>query len=357
MVCWQGHDAGHKLQALPVVLRALALFLVLAGLPAAFAQVAPAKAPIRVSSKEADEHLQVKTLQPEYPSEAKARSIEGTVRVQIGINERGNITDARALSGDPLLIPSAIALVKRFPYRPFVRDGKRVAVTTEVAVPFVLHPVTPKEIYDSWQQHLETARQLRKDVSVEAALGELNLALADAKKLGDMDVAETYDDIAGLYFKEGRYSEAEPALERRLDILQHSQIQDELEIANTQADLAAAYLVQNKLTKVQELLQRAILVQQEYLRHATLQDSKDAYSIRLAHSVRSLAMFYDLQGRPSTAEPLYKQSISLGEQRLPPDDEALTMRRYAEMLARIGRSDEAAKLMDGATALQLGISK
>ena len=172
-----------------------------------------------------------------------------------------------------------------------------------------------------------------------------------------MDVAETYGDIAGLYFKEGRYSDAEPPLEHRLDILQQSQIQDELEIANTQADLAAAYLVQKQLAKVQQLLQRAIPVQQKYLRHATLQDSKDAYSIRLAHSVRSLAMFHDLQGQLSTAEPLYKQSISLGEQRLPPDDEALTMRRYAEMLARMGRSDEAAKLMEGATALQLGVSK
>jgi len=357
MARWQVHEIRDKPHVLYVGLCVLGWLLLLVGLPAKVVQGSSAAVPIKISSKEADDNLQVKTLQPEYPPDARAKDVEGTVRLRIVIDERGNVTDVEALSGDPLLVPSAIALVKRFPYRPFIRGGKRVAVTTDIAIPFALHPTTQREIYDSWMLHLETARQLRKNGSVDAALGELQLALADAKKLGDMDVAETYGDVASLYFKEGRYGDAEPALERRLDILQHSQVQDELEIANVRADLAAAYLVQKKLAKVQELLQQAIPVQEKYLKHATLQDSKDAYAMRLSHSLRSLAFLCDLQGQPSTAEPLYKRSISIGEQRLPADDEALTMRRYAEMLTRMGRSDEAAKLIEEASALQLGLSK
>jgi TonB family protein len=357
MTRWHVDKTRHKLNAIPLGLCVLGWLSLVIGLPSKSALASPAGVPIKVSSKEADGNLQVKTLQPDYPPEARAKGIEGTVRLRIVINERGNVTDIRPLSGDPLLVPSAMALVKRFPYRPFTRSGKRVSVTTEVTIPFALHPTTQKEIYDHRMLHLETARQLRGDGKVDAAFGELQEALADAKKLGDTDVADTYGDIATLYLKEGRYREAEPALEKRLEILQHSQTQDEVEIANTQADLAAAYLAQKKLENVQQLLQKAIPVQEKYLRQATLQDSKDAYAVRLAHSVRSSAIFHDLQGQPSKAELLYKRSISLGEQRLPADDEALTMLRYAEMLTRIGRSDEAAKLREDAATLQLGLSK
>jgi TonB family protein len=357
MVRWQVRENRHKLQVFFTELCAIELLLLLVCIPAKAAQVNSAAVPIKVSSKEADDNLQVKTLEPDYPPEAKAKGIEGTVRLRIVINERGNVTDIRALAGDPLLIPPAVAMVKRFPYRPFVRGGKRVVVTTEVTVPFLLHPTTKKEVYDRWRLHVETAKQLRQDGRVDAALGELQQALDEAKNLGDMDVADTYGDIATLYLKEGRYGDGEPALTRRLEILQRSQIQDEVAIANAQSDLAAAFLIQRKLAGVQQLLQRAIPVQEKYLRNATLQDSKDIYAEQLALSLGSLALLHDLQGEFSTAEPLYKRSISLGEQLLDADDEAFVMRRYAEMLIKMGRSDDASKLREKATALQLGLSK
>jgi len=358
MICGQERVRRYKWQALSARLSALSWLLIAGGLSATVAQVGSATMPIEVSSKEADDNLQVKTLQPDYPPEAEAKGIEGTVRLKIAINERGNVTDVKTLSGDPLLVPPAIALVKRFPYRPFIRKGKRVAVTTEVAVPFVLHPTTRKEIYDSWMSHREAARILRKNGKMDAGVGELQSALVDAKQLGDIEVADTYGDIAYLYSREGRYSDAEPALTERLGILRHSRIQDELEIANTQADLATAYLLMRKdLAEAQRLLQRALPVQEKYFKHATLQFSKDTYAHRLALSLGSLALLHDLQGEFSAAEPLYKRSISLGEQRLSADDEAIIMQRYAEMLVKMGRSAEAAKLREGATALQLGIRK
>jgi TonB family protein len=357
MVRGQVCETRHKLLVFSVEVCAIGVFLLMVGLPAKSAQVNSAAVPIKVSSKEADDNLQVKTLEPDYPPEAKAKGIEGTVRLRIVINERGNVTDIRALAGDPLLILPAVAMVKRFPYRPFVRGGKRVVVTTEVTVPFLLHPTTKKEVYDRWRLHVETAMQLRQDGRVDAALGELQQALDEAKNLGDMDVADTYGDIATLYFKEGRYGDAEPPLTRRLEILQRSQVQDEVEIANTQSNLAAAFLIQRKLAGVQQLLQRAIPVQEKYLRNATLQFSKDIYAEQLALSLGSLALLHDLQGEFSTAEPLYKRSISLGEQLLDADDEAFVMRRYAEMLIKTGRSDDASKLREKATALQLGLSK
>jgi TonB family protein len=240
MSCGRRYAIRYKVRGFAAALCFLAWLLPAFGPQARSGEVGSI---VKVSSKEADDNLQVKTLQPEYPPEAKAKGIEGIVRLRIVIDERGDVIEAKALSGDPLLVPSAISVVKRFPYRPFVRNGKRVVVTTEVDIPFDLHPTTLRDIYDNWMSHLNAATQLRQDGKIEAALGELQRALEVAKKLKDEDVAHTYSNIALIYSGEGRYRDAGTALEQQLRILQSSQTRDELEIANTQSDLAASYII------------------------------------------------------------------------------------------------------------------
>ena len=178
----------RKPQANPMVLSVLACLFLLVALPVRSVQIGSTTAPIRVSSKEADDNLQVKTLKPEYPPEAKAKGIEGTVRLRVVINERGNIVGTNVVSGNPLLVPSAIALVKRFPYRPFTRGGKRVSVSADVDVPFELHPVNT---YKVWNARRDAATQMRKDGRIDGATDELQKALVDARKLGDIEVADT----------------------------------------------------------------------------------------------------------------------------------------------------------------------
>src|SRR5450631_4223223 len=85
------HEVHRKPQANPIVLSVLACLFLLVVLPAWSVQIGSTTAPIRVSSKEADDNLQVKTLKPEYPPEAKAKGIEGTVRLRVVIDERGNV--------------------------------------------------------------------------------------------------------------------------------------------------------------------------------------------------------------------------------------------------------------------------
>jgi TonB family protein len=348
------HEVRRKPQANPIVLSVLACSFVLVVLPARSVQIGSTTAPIRVSSKEADDNLQVKTLKPEYPPEAKAKGIEGTVRLRVVIDERGNIVGTNVVSGNPLLVPSAIALVKRFPYRPFTRGGKRVSVTTVVDVPFELHPVNT---YKDWNAHRDTARQMRKDGRMDAATDEIQKALVDARKLGDIEVADTYGDLADLYYRDGNYADASIALGERLRTLKRSRIQDETEIANTESDLAGALFGQKELDKAEELLERAIPVQERYFRQASFEGTKQAYAERLAVSVEMLGRVYDFKGRTAEAEAQYKRAVSLGENILHPDIEAGFMRNYADMLLRVGRPDEAAKLRENATALQLDLKK
>ena len=52
-----------------------------------------------------------------------------------------------------------------------------MAVSTEVDIPFVLHPVTPREIYDRWTSCRDAARSLSKDGRVDAEVAKLQEAL------------------------------------------------------------------------------------------------------------------------------------------------------------------------------------
>lgn len=84
---------------------------------------------------------------PEYPKVALAVNASGTVGVSIKIDEKGNVIEAKAVSGHPLLQPSAIkaALLAKFP--PTYISNKPVKV-----VGFISYKFLPK---DSWKSEVE----------------------------------------------------------------------------------------------------------------------------------------------------------------------------------------------------------
>jgi len=50
-----------------------------------------------------------------YPPKAVRKNIEGEVMLQLVIDEKGHIADARAISGDPLLQKAALDVMKQSP--------------------------------------------------------------------------------------------------------------------------------------------------------------------------------------------------------------------------------------------------
>jgi protein TonB len=81
---------------------------------------------------------QTYSVQPEYPSIAKQAHVSGVVVVNAVIDEHGNVVQARALSGHPLLIPAALNAVLQWKYEPTTLNGTPVAVEMEVTVRFNL---------------------------------------------------------------------------------------------------------------------------------------------------------------------------------------------------------------------------
>ena len=75
---------------------------------------------------------------PEYPEIAKAARAQGTVTVQVLVDEEGNVVSASAVSGHPLLQQAAVAAARRARFSPTRLSGQPVKVSGVVTYNFVL---------------------------------------------------------------------------------------------------------------------------------------------------------------------------------------------------------------------------
>ena len=75
---------------------------------------------------------------PPYPAIAKAANVQGTVAVQIVIDEQGRVISAKATGGHPLLLNAAVQAAYRARFTPTVLGGQAVTVTGSSPYNFVL---------------------------------------------------------------------------------------------------------------------------------------------------------------------------------------------------------------------------
>jgi TonB family protein len=75
---------------------------------------------------------------PEYPAEAKAAGVQGTVSVRIEVDEAGNVTEAEALGGPAPLRDAAVAAARRAKFSQTRLSGRPVKVTGVVTYTFAL---------------------------------------------------------------------------------------------------------------------------------------------------------------------------------------------------------------------------
>lgn len=74
---------------------------------------------------------------PSYPPIAKAAKAEGTVVVQVTVDEDGNVISAHAVSGHPLLQAVAVAAARSAKFSPTKLSGQPVKVTGVLTYNFV----------------------------------------------------------------------------------------------------------------------------------------------------------------------------------------------------------------------------
>jgi periplasmic protein TonB len=95
------------------------------------------KGPVRISTGMKEPRL-IYAPPVVYSPIARQAHIEGTVILDAIIDEQGNVTQVRAVSGPPLLFSSALKAVSERKYAPTILDGQPVAIRLNVTVEFHL---------------------------------------------------------------------------------------------------------------------------------------------------------------------------------------------------------------------------
>jgi protein TonB len=75
---------------------------------------------------------------PVYPAAAKMMRATGIVRVDFTVDESGDVTDVQKTSGPQMLQAAAKDAIKKWKFKPFVRDGQPIKVNGFVNFNFSL---------------------------------------------------------------------------------------------------------------------------------------------------------------------------------------------------------------------------
>lgn len=77
-------------------------------------------------------------VEPIYPSEARQRGIEGTVKLHAVIGTDGKVRSLQPLSGPESLVQAAMTAVREWKYNPTTLNGKPIETQEDISFVFRL---------------------------------------------------------------------------------------------------------------------------------------------------------------------------------------------------------------------------
>jgi protein TonB len=97
------------------------------------------RAPIRVGGTVLDKMpVPTKQVQPVYAAEVMRARIQGTVAVEVLVDEQGKVVDARVLRSIPQLDDAAVVAAKQWEFTPTLLNGEPVPVLLMLEMNFLL---------------------------------------------------------------------------------------------------------------------------------------------------------------------------------------------------------------------------
>jgi tetratricopeptide (TPR) repeat protein len=178
--------------------------------------------------------------------------------------------------------------------------------------PKKLTPEQHTELETKWKELTKTGIKVYQVGKFSDALKSWEDALKLAHQLynvaefpdGHKNLANSLNNLAALYFAEGKYAAAESYYKEALATYKRlSKGEDFENVAAALNNLAALYRSQGKYSEAEPLTKEALAM---YKRLSKGEDSRD-----LAGGLNYLALLYWSQGRLAEAEPLYKDALAM----------------------------------------------
>src|SRR6266567_2192778 len=190
----------------------------------------------------------------------------------------------------------------------------------EEGEPFLSPGSEPYGHYLLW-----SARFLEQDLHWQEAQDALEKAAQVFERMGNQgDYATTLNNLAGLYYAQGNYEQAEPLLKRALAICEQVLGPLHPDTAQSLNNLAGLYYAQGNYLQAEPLMKRALAMREQVL---------GPLHPDTAQSLNNLALLYYAQGNYAQAEPLYQRALATYEQVLGPQhpDTASSLNNLAEL--------------------------
>lgn len=159
------------------------------------------------------------------------------------------------------------------------------------------------------------------------------------------DTAASLNNLANLYWKQSKYEQAESFYQRALSIYEQRLGPDHPDSAMSLGNLANLYVNQSKYEQAEPLYQRSLAIRTRQLGP----DHPD-----VAQSLNNLAGLYQIQGKYEQAEPLHQRACFIWEQCFGPDhpDVAMSLDNLAELYYDQGKYKQAETLFVRAIAIR-----
>ncbi|TYQ26385.1 tetratricopeptide repeat protein [Pseudanabaena sp. UWO311] len=163
-----------------------------------------------------------------------------------------------------------------------------------------------KEAEELYQQVVQFRKQGKYQAAIPPAQRILTI-LEKALGAEHPDIANSLNDLAGLYVEQGNYPAAEPLYKRSLAILEKALGSEHPDVATSLNNLAGLYVEQGKYPAAELLYKRALAIKEKTL---------GSEHPNVATGLNNLAGLYFAQGNYPAAEPLYKRALAIVEKAL-----------------------------------------
>jgi TonB family protein len=80
----------------------------------------------------------IKAPRPDYPAQAAVKALQGEVWIKLLVSETGDVESTEIISGDPDLAKATAAAMKKWKFKPFIKDGRAIKVTTKIPYDFAV---------------------------------------------------------------------------------------------------------------------------------------------------------------------------------------------------------------------------
>ena len=137
-------------------------------------QNSPLSAPAPASTPGDSTYVEpIKKQKADYPPKAEEDRLEGEVRVKVVISQAGDVEKVDVLKGDPILAEAAVDAVKKWKFKPFIRGGKAVKISTEIPFNFSFADKGKNTATPGDSTHVEPIKTQRADYPLKAQQGRL----------------------------------------------------------------------------------------------------------------------------------------------------------------------------------------